>query len=188
MNSLRRLVILLTLPVMLVTGVFYWDIPRVDAAGVACSGPIVMFGRQKWCGYFKNVGYDSGQDVRIGGMPASVDTVNEFINLIEGDLNSGNAHRITSAQLMILTMIGRGPGNPKSVSAAQLIDWRDRVRSYGDVSENGTTSWGENGRIDWKVWQRTPCGTTNTYYQVGQNDVAPRARPVQPGPITHYER
>lgn len=172
-SKFHRLFIIFSLPVIALTGIFYPSPQDVEAAPVACSGPAIMFGRQRWCGYFKNIGFNSGSDVRLGGIPASVDHVQEFINMIDADLRSGNAQRRTGAQFVILTMLGRGPGAPKSVSAAQWNDWVERVRSYGNISENGTTSRGENGRIDWKVWQHMPCGTTNTYYQVGQDDVAP---------------
>lgn len=157
---------------VLVLCLFLPPVPA-EAAPVACSGPVIGFGRQRWCGYFKNGGNNSGQDVRIGGVPAAVNTVQEFINLITVDMGSGNAHRLTGAQFIVQTMRGRAPGAPQSVSAAELTDWTDRIRSYANVSENGTTSFGENGRIDWGVWQHLPCGTVNTYYQPTYNDVAP---------------
>src|SRR5688572_10344 len=137
------------------------------------SGPIVAFGRRRWCGYFKNELETNGQFVRNGGVPGVVNSAGEFIALVEGDLNSGNAHRVTAAQFVILTMIGRAPGAPKSVSATQLQDWKDRVNSYASTSENGSQSFGPNGRIDWFVSMHTPCGIENTFYQDAQNDVAP---------------
>src|SRR6266508_857792 len=137
MNKLgRKLRIMVLIAAVLTIGNTF-VLPNAEAAPVACSGPIIAFGRQRWCGYFKNIGYDSGQFVRIGGIPSSVNTAQEFINLIVGDLNSGNAHRKTAAEFLILTMIGRGPGPPQSVSAAQLADWQDRVKSYANSSENG---------------------------------------------------
>lgn len=178
MSRFRRLAFLLVLPVVVLTSVFYPAPQEVDAAPVSCTGPEVMFGRQRWCGYFRNSGYSMGEDVRIGGVPSSVNRVNEFINMIEGDLNSSNAQRRTGAQFIILTMLGRGPGSPKSVTNSQLNDWKERVRSYGNISESGNTSRGENGRIDWKVWQRPACTfryngqnySQNTYYQGGGRD------------------
>lgn len=146
---------------------------QAAAAPVGCSGPVIGFGRQRWCGYFKNIGFDSGDFVRAAGVPAGINTAQEFINMVIGDLNSGNAHRRTAAQFTILTMLGRGPGAPQSVTAAQQNDWANRVRSYANFSENGNQSFGENGRIDWFVSQHTPCNYMNTYYQVGQDDVAP---------------
>lgn len=137
------------------------------------SGPIIAFGRRRWCGYFKNELETNGQFVRAAGVPSGINTAAEFIQLVEGDLNSGNAHRITGAQFVILTMIGRAPGAPKSVSAAQLQDWKDRVNSYASTSENGSQSFGPNGRIDWFVSMHTPCGQENTFYQDGYDDVAP---------------
>jgi hypothetical protein len=145
-------------------------VQQVGAA--SCSDPVLWFGRARWCGYFKNQLVDFGEDVRVGGVPATVNTATEFINMVKADLGSGNAHRITEAQFVILTMIGRGPGAPKSVSAAQLADWESRVRTYANLSENGTTSTGTNGRIDWNVFTHWPCGTRNTYYQTGPDDIA----------------
>lgn len=146
----------------------------VEAQSANCSsGPIIAFGRRRWCGYFRNALETDGQFVRAAGVPASINTASEFIAMIEGDLNSGNAHRITGAQFTILTMIGRGPGSPKSVSPTQLQDWKDRVNSYASTSENGSVSVGPNGRIEWFVSMHTPCGIENTFYQDAQNDVAP---------------
>lgn len=144
-----------------------------EARAASCNNPPVFFGRACFHGYFKNNYELIGRDVRTGGIPASVNTVNEFINLVLGDLNSGNAQRVTGAQFVILTMIGRAAGMPKSVSAAQITDWQNRLRTYSNISENGTTSVGSNGRIDWNVWTHFNCGTPNTIYQDSQNDVAP---------------
>lgn len=174
MITARRRLISLALFAVLICSIFSAVLaPIAEARFVACSGPIIAVGRQRWCGYFHNIGNEPGQFVRPGGIPAHVDTVAEFIQLIEGDLASGNAWRITSAQFVVLTMLGRGPGMPKSVSAAELNDWRERVRSYGNLSENGSQSFGENGRIDWKIWEDLPCNFVNTFYQPGQDDVAP---------------
>lgn len=147
---------------------------KAAAADPQClSGPIVAFDRRRNCGYFKNEYKTSGQDVRIGGVPGSVNTVAEFIQLVETDLNSGNAHRMTGAKFIILNMIDRPAGPPQSVTAAELQDWKDRVNSYASSSENGSSSFGPNGRIDWFVSLHTPCGIVNTYYQVAEDDVAP---------------
>lgn len=137
------------------------------------SGEIIAYGRRRWCGYFKNEYKTNGLPVRSGGVPGSVSRAAEFIQLVENDLRSSNAHRRTGAQFVILTMIGRGPGAPQSVSPEQLEDWKERVNSYASTSENDTRSVGPNGRIDWFVSMHTPCGIENTYYQVAENDVAP---------------
>ncbi|HET8670308.1 MAG TPA: hypothetical protein VFM05_06650, partial [Candidatus Saccharimonadales bacterium] len=136
-----------------------------QVSAVGCSDPAYWFGRAKWCGYFKNVLDTDGESVRPGGLPASVNTTQELVSLVRADLASGDIWRITAAQFFILTMLGRGPGLPKSVTAAQVADWEARVLTYGNVSQNGTTSVGSNGRIDWFVWQHMPCGARNTYYQ-----------------------
>jgi hypothetical protein len=153
-----------------------------SAASSQCLGtPTFAFGRKKWCGYFYNNYNPYGEDVRIGGVPSGTDHANEFINLIVGDLHSTSAHRRTAAQFIILTMLGRVAGLPKSVtetgtgSSNQLQSWEDRVRSYADTGENGSQSFGQNGRIDWHVWEHMSCGVANTYYQVAQDDIAPFA-------------
>lgn len=147
---------------------------QAAAADPQClSGAIVAFDRRRNCGYFKNEYKTSGQDVRIGGVPGSVNTAARFIQLVEGDLTSGNAQRMTGAKFIILNMIDRPAGLPQSVTAAELQDWKDRVNSYASSSENGSSSFGPNGRIDWFVSLHTPCGTVNTYYQVAEDDVAP---------------
>lgn len=199
-KRLRLLVIALILPVVLVTTVYYPKPPVAEAAWTGCNNAIIWFGRQRWCGYFTNSGYDNGQSVRNGGMPGGINRIEPFITMLENDLHSGDAHRITGAQFLILTMIGRGPGAPKSVTEgpnSQLEDWKGRVRSYADQGENGTTSWGQNGRIDWHVWTQIPCTFyknwggnqgwygVNTYYQRdgggGANDVAPYLVPCGAG-------
>ncbi|HEY5667858.1 MAG TPA: hypothetical protein VIR03_01710 [Candidatus Saccharimonadales bacterium] len=143
------------------------------SAAASCSDPVAWFGRARWCGYFYNRLEQFGPQVRIGGVPGSVNTAQAFIDMVMGDLGSGNAQRVTEAQFVILTMIGRGSGLPKSVSAAQINDWQSRVRSYANLSENGTTSSGSNGRIDWFVSSHWACGTRNTFYQATFNDIAP---------------
>ncbi len=198
---LRRFAILSLLPVVLVTTVFYPK-PQTAEAGnwITCANAAIAFGRQRWCGYFSNNGYDNGQAVRNGGMPVSTKKVDPFITMVVDDLHSGDAHRVTGAQFLILTMIGRGPGGPKSVTegpGSQLEDWKSRVKSYADQSENSITSVGQNGRIDWNVWTQIPCtfyknwGSSqgwygvNTYYQRdssgGANDVAPYLVPCGAG-------
>lgn len=182
MSRFRRfLVVALTLSVIAAT-VAPLAPQTVDAHRVTCRSPIVLFNRYRWCGYFHNIGFDHGDFVRDAGVPGSVNTAQEFINLIRGDLSSGDAHRMTSAKFVILTMLGRGPGLPKSVTPGQISDWEARVRSYANISENGSVSRGESGTIEWFRWERPPCqfafnsGSNNriqnTYYQVGQDDVA----------------
>ncbi|HUC89579.1 MAG TPA: hypothetical protein VMR45_02155 [Patescibacteria group bacterium] len=151
---------------------------KASAAG--CQSPSIMFGRWKWCGYFYNKFQDSGPGVRNAGMPASVDSAQEFISLVEGDLFSGDAQRNTEASFIILTMIGNGlpnppfaVGTPKSVSWGQITDFENRVKGYANISENGSRSSGSNGSIDWWVNQHTGCGEFNSYYQPTYQDIAP---------------
>lgn len=135
--------------------------------------PILAFGRRRNCGYFKN-NYDTqGTFVRPGGVPGTVNTAGELIQLVQNDLNSGNANRITAAKFIILNMIDRPAGLPQSVTPAELQDWKDRVTNYASTSENGSQSFGPNGRIDWFVSMHLACGTINTYYQDDEDDIAP---------------
>lgn len=192
-RRLQQLAVMLILPVVVLTTVFYPDPQKVEAGNwVGCANPVIAFGRQRWCGYFSNQGYDNGDSVRIGGMPWGVNYYSEFVDMVEGDLHSGNQNRVTAAQFLVLTMIGRGPGGPKSVTegaGSQLEDWKSRVLSYADQSESGAVSRGQNGTIEWNVTTQIPCtfyknwGSNqgwygvNTYYQRdwagGPNDVAP---------------
>lgn len=169
--SILAVCMILATPLSLVTTLF---VERAQAAESQCldgSRPIVALGLRRNCGYFFN-NYDTvGDDVRLGGVPSSVNTAAELIQLVQNDLNSGNAQRITGAQFIILSMIGRPAGLPKDVTAVQLQDWRDRVNSYASASENGSRSSGPNGYIDWFVSLHTPCGIVNTYYQDDENDV-----------------
>lgn len=147
---------------------------EVSAAG--CGGTKLWFNRAPFCGYFKNQ-YDLyGSDVRVGGIPASVNTVKEFENMIIADL-SGNAHRRTAALFVIYTMIGLPAGSDQTPTTAQLngyiAEFKERIESYANTSENGSVSYGVNGSIDWSVWHHWPCGTKNTIYQDSKNDVAP---------------
>ncbi|MGH7157775.1 MAG: hypothetical protein ACREGD_01725 [Candidatus Saccharimonadales bacterium] len=176
---MKRLILIFASLTMLLTPVgaaATLFIERAQAADPQCTNPgrpILAFDRRRNCGYFNN-NYDPvGDDVRLGGVPGWVNTAGELIQLVQGDLNSSNAQRVTGAQFIILNMIGRPAGPPKSVSAAELQDWKDRVNSYASTSENGSRSTGSNGRIDWFVSLHTPCGIVNTYYQDDENDVAP---------------
>lgn len=163
----------LAAPLAMVGAVWVTEASAEEA--VCRSGTIIAFGRRRWCGYFDNDQKTSGRDVRVGGVPASVNTAQRFIKLINDDLAAGGQRR-TAAQFIILTMIGRGPGHPQSVSGAQMTDWLDRVNSYASTSENGSQSFGPNGRIDWYVSQHMNCSSPNninTFYQSPEDDVAP---------------
>lgn len=169
LTALIALTLLVT-PVSLATTLFVERAQAADAQCLNVSRPIIALGLRRNCGYFFNNYDTNGDDLRLGGVPSSVNTAAEFIQLVQNDLNSGNAQRITSAQFIILTMIDRPAGLPKDVTPAQFQDWRDRVNSYASSSENGSRSSGPNGHIDWFVSLHTPCGIVNTYYQDDEND------------------
>ena len=156
--------------VLSVIGGVFGAVSPVGAVPTACVGPVLAFGRQNHCGFYNNLGQTTGNDLKVGGIPADVDTAQEFIDMITNDLNSGNAAAVTGAQFMIHTMLGRGPGAPKSVTPEELADWQSRVRSYANTTDDTVTSTGQNGSITWKSQEHLDCGTFNTYYQVAEDD------------------
>lgn len=154
--------------------------PAHDAKAAGCTSPSIVFGRWRWCGYFYNKFEDTGLNVRDAGVPSSVNTAQEFINLVEGDYSSGDTHKITEAVFVVRTMIGDPLPSPpcalgtcKSLSGAQITEFEKRVKAYGNISENGTTSTGSNGSISWWHMDYMHCNTDNTYYQDGYHDIAP---------------
>lgn len=162
--------------------------PLTQVAEAACASPAIAFGRWRWCGYWLNRFDNDGDSVRIGGVPSSVNTAEEFISLLNSDLASGNANRVTGAAFVMHTMIGSplpnpsqgygSPTTPHPPTPAQRAEWANRVRSYANYSTSGNTQFGTNGRIEWFARQHIPCGTYNTYWQgnfsgANPNDVAP---------------
>jgi hypothetical protein len=156
-------------------------VQHVAAAG--CQSPSIMFGRWKWCGYFYNRFEDNGTSVRLAGVPGSVNNVQDFINLVEGDYFSGDTQKITEAVFIMRTMTGLplpsppcGLGTCKSVSTgpgSTMEEFENRVRAYGSTSENGSQSFGPNGHIDWFHSDFMHCGDFNSYYQNTYHDIAP---------------
>lgn len=162
--------------------------PLSQVAEAACASPSIAFGRWAWCGYWLNRFDWDGDSVRIGGVPAGVNTAEEFITLLNNDLASGNANRVTGASFVIQTMIGSplpnpsqgysSPTTPRPPTAAQRAEWASRVRSYANYSTSGNTQSGTNGRVEWFARQHIACGSYNTYWQgngsgTNPNDVAP---------------
>lgn len=167
----------------------------------ACDGsssrPEVAYGRQGWCGYFKNEGWTDGPGLRGGSwsaktnpggswteattkdpaVPKSVDTAQEFIDMVVDDLENGDKRAVTSAQFIILSMLGNEAEGTKKlkkeVTAKQLEDWKQRILSYADEGELKGISNGQNGSIEWFDEVHLKCGSMNTYYQIDQDDVAP---------------
>jgi hypothetical protein len=175
MKIIRRIFLVFSAFLIVVTALGFGTLGTIEKASAqsGCTAPAIGFGRWRWCGFYYNRFQSSGDFVRPGGLPAYVNTAQEFIDLMGADLGSGNAWRVTGAQFVIHTMIGRFLGLPKTVTGAEFTDWSNRVRSYANISENGTQSFGTNGRIDWSMWWHAPCGIVNTYYQPAHNDVAP---------------
>jgi hypothetical protein len=151
---------------------------KMTSAQSACDPPSIMFGRWRWCGYFFNRFESSGVEVRLAGVPGSVNNVNDWYNLIWGDYNSGNTQRRTAAAFVVREMIGQPLPTPPcagciTVPAAQWTEFRNRLNAYASTSENGSVSRGPNGRIAWFVSDYMHCGDYNTYYQDTQHDIAP---------------
>ncbi|HLZ14529.1 MAG TPA: hypothetical protein VKQ34_00900 [Candidatus Saccharimonadales bacterium] len=154
-----------------------------SAWAATCQPPSIGFGRWKWCGYFYNWYEGSGGPVRNGGVPAGVQDAWSFINLILGDLGSGNTQRETAAKFIIRTMDGqplptppypRGtPATPYDQFDPMIADWENKIIGYASTGENGALSWGPSGTISWHVSQVIPCNVVNTYYQPTEDDVAP---------------
>jgi hypothetical protein len=150
------------------------------ALAAGCQAPSIMFGRWKWCGYFYNRFEDSGNNVRDAGVPGSVNNVGDFYNLIRGDYNSGNTHKIAAAVFVVREMIGAGLPTPpcalgtcKSLSGAQWTEFGNRLNAYASNGENGSQSFGPNGHIDWFHSDYMHCGDLNSYYQNTWHDIAP---------------
>lgn len=62
----------------------------------------------------------------------------------------------------------------KAVSSAQIAEWQARVLAMADTSDDGSgVSTGQNGSITWAEQRHLDCDSTNTYYQIQHDDVAP---------------
>ncbi|HEU5121626.1 MAG TPA: SdrD B-like domain-containing protein [Candidatus Saccharimonadales bacterium] len=181
-----------------IVGAAFVMVPQASAAPATCNGTTMMAGynRERWCGFFTNTGWTDGPSLRGGtwsttpspggsyteptaanpGVPDDVDTATEFIDMVLSDLYTGDARAVTSAQFIILAMLGVQPtvGNtvPKVVTPTQVLEWQNRVLAYANTSDTGGTASGVNGTIDWNESYHMPCGTLNTYYLIDQNDVA----------------
>jgi hypothetical protein len=123
-----------------------------------CSG---WYGRGCIRGYFTNSNeYATSQDLINNGSLRMIQTGQKqaFIDLIVSMLNSGDKKNTTVAQFYILSMLGHNGGVPKSVSAAQLQDWKNRINDP-EIEMVRTTPIFE-------------CGVANTFYQTFADDIA----------------
>jgi hypothetical protein len=126
------------------------------ASALSCDG---WYGHACWRGYFKDQLRTSGQDVINGGMDVGTGDKAGFINTVIGHLNSGDPHRATAAQFIILSMSGAGFMPPKGVNGAQLADWEARVNNpaVSLVREDALFA----------------CNIANSFYQdAGVDDIA----------------
>lgn len=182
-------------------GVLMAPAAQTSATPVDCDGSrtIAGYNRETWCGFFENEGWTAGPAVRGGtwtpgppaggtwvdptpanpGIPDSVDTAQEFVDMILDDFHNGDARAQTGARFIILSTLGEGPASvgdtaSRTVTPEQIAEWQARVLTYADISDNGSgVSTGQNGSITWHESTHLPCGSTNTYYQIDQDDVAP---------------
>lgn len=130
------------------------SVPTANAAN--CDG---WYGHACWRGYFKDqLQTSNGQDVIIGGMDVATGDKQGFINTVLVHLNSGDAHRTTAAQFIILSMSGAGYMPAKSVSQAQVDDWTLRVQNPA------VTMVREDALFE--------CGVANSFYQTNFDDIA----------------
>jgi hypothetical protein len=111
-------------------------------------------------------------------VPDSIDTAQEFVDMVLSDFYSSDARAQTSARFIILSTLGEEPAplatQSRTVTSEQIAEWQARVLTYADESDNGSgTSTGQNGSITWFEDYHLECGEVNTYYQIDQDDVAP---------------
>lgn len=127
-----------------------------------------LFGVPDRTGYFSGA-TESGTERFYGsrvwdeGIASHVNTPNEFIAYTEARLTGGDAQQRTGAAFIIMTMLGVNYGSSaktRNPSAAQINDWRARVR---------------NTNVNWSEWRSY---STNSRYMkrslgngAGPNDV-----------------
>ncbi|HSW65917.1 MAG TPA: hypothetical protein VLI54_02160 [Bacillota bacterium] len=181
MKQLFRRILLVSVALFIASSTLGLALPQLaqKAMAAGCPAPDIMFGRYKWCGYFYSRFEDHGTYVRDAGVPASVNNVNAFISMLEGDLYSGDVHRNAGAATIIRIM-GGAPvpsplpvGSPKPVTPAMITEFENRLRGFSTSSENGSQSFGSSGHIDWFHSDFMHCGDYNSYYQQTYHDVAP---------------
>ncbi len=198
MRLLKRLSIVSIVIVFFVASfglTFLGTTKQAAAALTNCTtGPIIFFGRTYACGYYHNrlSNFASSDPIRFvlpEGIPANVNTVQEFIDMVICNLDggryttsciagAGNAQHVTASQFYIHSMLGSWPlpyqTKTKSVSQFERGTWRLMMALYSNDSEDGSTSTGLLGKITWKETQTaTPCGTPDSYYQADRDDIAP---------------
>jgi hypothetical protein len=196
LNLQSKIILFVTASALALFGVLLFNQSMAGAAPVACDrgDPLVGYNRERWCGFFNNEGWTDGPPLRGGswnpdgsytdatagapGVPASVDTAQEFVDMILNDYHQGDTRAKTSAEFIILSMLGVEPTAQqtltKSVSSAQIAEWQARVLALADTSDDGSgTSTGQNGSITWFEQRHLDCNSTNTFYQIQHDDVAP---------------
>jgi len=134
-----------------------------EAQGSCYAGTVL--GRACFRGYFSNTQDNGGTNVlpEISGglaIPTSVNTADELYNLLRAAYNSTSAQRKTGAAFIYNTMMGRNaPGVGRTVSNAQWLDLRDRLRGLDNA---GKIRWSGNvaSNIN-SYWQGTTDGFPN---------------------------
>ena len=138
---------------MLQSGIFaivlagaFW----IGYSGAAKADPVVP-DRAAWHGYFYNIFDNSGDDVFVGGIPSWVDSADEFISFIEGNLYGNNLQHSIGAAFIIQTMMVDRYSRNYWPSYEEMMDWESRVR------------WAEaNG---WITWNTNFSYVANSYWQ-----------------------
>lgn len=127
-----------------------------QTSSAACY-PGTSLGRACYRGYFTNINDHGGTDVlpviRDGlAVPRSVDTADELYNLIRAAYNSNSNQRRTGAAFIYNTMMGlRAPGVGRTVTNAQWLDLRNRLRALDSAN-----------KISWNV---NVSAAVNSFYQ-----------------------
>lgn len=144
---------------------------KAEAATGSCNTRAdLAYNRAEWCGYFLNNEDANGSRVFDNGIPSSVNTAAEFINLINNyRLNGDTQHKI-GAKFIILTMLGAPGGTASSQADVRYNEWVALINGYAAL-----------GKIDWNYAHPFYCNILNSYYQENFPDDAFYTEPASAG-------
>lgn len=147
----------------------------------ACYGGTVL-GRSCYRGYFTNVVDHGGTFVlpvisNNQALPAAtIRSADSLYNLLRAAYNSSNAQKHSGASFIYNTMMGKtAPGSGRSISNAEWLDLRDRLRG---LDQAGKINWSANVSVAINsYWQGTDEGFANdgkhdddAYYENYKNE------------------